>query len=273
MTAEQMSWEDAVLWLRSQQDQTEFVRACFYDDPLREAAERYYASSEWTALRKLLPPSAGRALDLGAGRGIAAYALARDGWKTTAVEPDPSAIVGANAIRQLVADTDVAITVMECSGESLPFVDGSFDLVHCRAVLHHARDLSQFCREAARVLAPGGSFVATREHVISCQEDLSIFLAGHVMHKLYRGEHAYMLHEYRQAICASGLQIQRELNPYQSDVNLHPDTMLDMKRRLAEKLHLPTARIIPDSVLGWLGARSSLPGRHYTFVASKSVNG
>jgi len=272
MSGERMSWEAAVVWLRNQPDQAELVRACFYDDPLTEAAQRYCDSGEWRALKRLLPRRPGRALDLGAGRGITAQALARAGWMTTALEPDPSAIVGANAIRQLVAATGVQISVVEQRAESLPFRDGTFDLVHCRAVLHHARDLRQLCREVARVLVPGGTFIATREHVISRREDLPRFLAEHPLHRLYGGENAYLLEEYTDAIRSAGLKICRVLNPFQSDVNLFPDTMHDLKQRIAARLGLPVARLIPNTVVGWLGARSDQPGRHYTFVLRKKSN-
>ena len=98
-----ISWEEAVLWLRNQPDQLPLVRAGFYDDPLIEAARRYRISTEWQTVRRYLPAGQGRALDLGAGRGIASYALACEGWAVTAVEPDSSAIVGAGAIRQRIA--------------------------------------------------------------------------------------------------------------------------------------------------------------------------
>jgi Asp/Glu/hydantoin racemase len=38
-----MSWEQAVLSLREQPDAHELVLACFYDDPLIDAARRYAA--------------------------------------------------------------------------------------------------------------------------------------------------------------------------------------------------------------------------------------
>src|SRR3989304_10231248 len=101
MNYKPMTWEEAVLWLKQQPDQTELVKACFFDDPLIETAERYYKSSEWEAVRELIPNPQGKALDLGAGRGISSYALAKDGWDTTALEPDKSKIVGAGAIRSL----------------------------------------------------------------------------------------------------------------------------------------------------------------------------
>src|SRR4051812_2997001 len=72
------SWEDAVVWLRSQPDRQQLVLDAFYDDPLIAAASRYYASSEWRSVSALLEGRTGRALDVGAGRGIASYALARE---------------------------------------------------------------------------------------------------------------------------------------------------------------------------------------------------
>src|SRR5438045_1682867 len=88
------SWENAVIWLRDQPDQRQLVLDAFYDDPLIDAAERYYACSEWQAVLRMLQGRTGRALDVGAGRGIASYALAREGFAVIALEPDPSGIVG-----------------------------------------------------------------------------------------------------------------------------------------------------------------------------------
>jgi SAM-dependent methyltransferase len=259
------SWEEAVLWLRTQPDQHQLVRACFFDAPLLEAAERYYASAEWIAVRRILAGKHGAALDLGAGRGISSYALARDGWQVSALEPDPSEVVGAGAIRALAREAGLGIRIEQEWGESLPFPDSSFDLVHGRQVLHHAKDLQQLCAEVARVLKPGGLFIATREHVISRAEDLPEFLASHPLHKLYGGEHAYLLDEYLHAIRAGGIVLTKVLNPYESDINLYPDTVTDLKRRLSKRIYLPPA-IIPDVLLAALGALSRVPGRLYTFI-------
>jgi SAM-dependent methyltransferase len=269
MSGELSSWEEAVAWLRSQPDQADLIRACFYDDPLREAAERYYNSTEWQAVRLLLPRASGLALDLGAGRGISSYALARDDWQVCALEPDPSHLVGAGAIRSLALEANLEIQVEQKWGESLPYPDAMFDLVHGRQVLHHARDLKQLCSEAARVLKPGGMFVATREHVLSKKEDLATFLAAHPLQKLYGGEHAYLLDEYREAILSSGIKLIKVLNPYQSDINMYPDTVSKLKERLAGKLSCP-ANMFPDVLLSMLGAFNNTPGRLYTFVGRKN---
>ncbi len=127
-------------------------------------------------------------LDLGAGRGISSYAFAQSGSTVMALEPDSSQIVGAGAIRALVEQTQLPIQAIQEYGETLPFSNQIFDVVYGRAVLHHARDLKQLCQEAARVLKPGGAFLATREHVISHKADLPRFLEAHSLHRYYGGE-------------------------------------------------------------------------------------
>lgn len=268
MNDSQLTWEAAVRWLKSQPEQAELVRACFYDDPLIAAAQRYYESGEWRAVEGLMPTETGRALDIGAGRGISSYALAKSGWEVVALEPDPSTEVGAGAIRNLASEAGLSIAVEENWGETLPFADESFDLIHARQVLHHAHDLDQLCREAARVLKRGGVLIATREHVISREGDLQAFLDSHPLHRLYGGEHAYTLSRYLAAMAQSGIKIDKVLNPFASDINLYPDTADALKLRIANRLKLPSC-LVPRALIRLLGARNATPGRLYTFVGRK----
>jgi len=272
MTSSQkkQTWEDAVQWLKAQPDQQGLVKDAFFDDPLIDAAQRYKDSTEWAAIRELLPKQIGRVLDVGAGRGIASYALANDGWEVTALEPDTSSVVGSGAIRQLFEQSDMSVEIAETWGESLPFADNSFDLLHCRQVLHHARDLEQLCCELARVLKPGGLMIATREHVISRLDDLEVFLESHPLHKLYGGEHAYLLSRYKDAIKSAGFELKKVFNPYESDINLYPITMKDVKSSIAGKLHV-SSLLIPDLLLSFYGNTIDTPGRLYSFVARKPV--
>lgn len=263
------SWEEAVCWLRGQPDQRELVRACFYDDPLEEAAHRYFLSSEWCAIHKLLSAlRGGESLDVGAGRGISSYALAREGWRVTALEPDSSDVVGAGAIRALAAGGNLPIQVVQEWGEDLPFDDESFDLVFCRQVLHHAVDLPRFCQEIARVLKPGGTLVAIREHVVSKEEDLDKFLHDHPLHGLYGGENAYLLKEYVGAIEGAGIRLGLILNPFASDINLYPQTQVEIRKNLARKYHLPEW-LVSRRMVTWLGQINRTPGRLYSFVGEK----
>lgn len=268
----QMTWEQAVLWLKSQPNRQDLVRACYYDDPLEEAAKRFHAGLEWKSARVLLPfPMAGmKALDLGAGRGIASYALAMDGWNVTALEPDPSPVVGAAAIRQLAAQTGATISVVEEWGETLPFPRASFDIVHARQVLHHAKDLERLCSEVFRVLKPKGVLLATREHVLSREEDLDSFLASHPLHFLYGGENAYTLNRYRSALKTAGFHIRRELSPFESDINLFPQTLHDARIITARLMKFPFPSLIPSWLVHRWSRRLETPGRLFAFLGVKS---
>jgi SAM-dependent methyltransferase len=277
-----LNWEDAVQTLRNNPEAQELVKACYYDDPLMQAANRFVSSREWLAVDSLLPTSRGKALDLGAGRGISSFALAKQGWGVTSLEPDPSDIVGAGAIEKLAKESSLSIDVVQEWGEALPFEDGYFDLVYGRAVFHHANDLEQFCSEVFRVLKSGGSFLITREHVISKHSDLGVFLEAHPLHNLYGGEAAYLLEEYINAIEQANLKIQQVLGPHSTPINYFPtseDSHLDrlawriggkftrFGRRLARQL--VTFGVIRRYAESLLNSEDSYPGRLYSFLATK----
>jgi SAM-dependent methyltransferase len=275
------SWENAVRWLREQPNQRDLVIAAYYDDPLPAAAERYRQSEEWKAIRPLLSDARGSALDVGAGRGIASYALAHEGYRVTALEPDVSALVGADAIRSLATHCCLPIEVTQEFSERLPFPNHRFDLVFARAVLHHTRDLSAACAEFFRVLKPGGRLLAVREHVISRPADLGAFLQIHPLHHLYGGENAFQLAQYEGAIRAAGFQIEQTLGPLESAVNFAPHTLMTLQREVAAKATrgLPGADAMVAAAIGvpaiWSLVRPLLarmdqrPGRLYSFVANR----
>lgn len=275
------TWEDAVVWLRNQPDQRQLVLDAFYDDPLIEAVERYFQSTEWQAITSLLAGRSGAALDVGAGRGIASYALARSGFEVTALEPDPSPIVGAAAIRDLAAQAHLPIKVVEEFSERLPFDDATFDLVFARAVLHHTRDLDGACREMFRVLRSGGTLIAAREHVISKEADLPQFLTQHPLHHLYGGEHAYLLDRYTEALTNAGFSAIDTLAPLQSPINLFPHTLETLRAAIVTRLsrNIPleplwrtafASRRVFGSLLSMAQRFDNRPGRLYSFVCHKA---
>ena len=274
------SWEAAVQWLRSQPNQNELVRDAYYDDPLLEACERYRQSEEWQTICRWMLGRSGSALDIGAGRGIASYALARGGLRVTALEPDPSSLVGAGAIRSLARDAVLPIDVVQEFSERLPFADGSFDVAFARAVLHHTEDLGVACKEFYRVLRPGGLFMAVREHVISRREDLSDFLNAHPLHDLYGGENAFLLSEYTGALRQAGFVIRSVLRPLESPINYFPHTEDSLREELVARLGrvrgtrpLLRALLAPkpvfSSLLRLLSLVDSRPGRLYSFICDK----
>jgi len=252
------TWEEAVTWLRGQPEQQDLVRWCFFDDPLSEAAQRYYASTEWRAVRALLPARPGTALDVGAGRGIASYALARDGWQVWALEPDPSDLVGAGAIRALARET--GWTSASRRSAANPCRSPTGRSICCTAARCCTTRATWRSSAGGRARARAGwQLRLHREHVISKQEDLAAFLAAHPLHRLYGGERAYLLGDYRRALAGSGLVLSAVLNPYQSDINLYPETRRGLKRRIAGRLRLPGA-LLPQALLDLLGSRSDTPG-------------
>jgi SAM-dependent methyltransferase len=287
-----LTWEQAVEWYRSQPGNESAVAANYFDHDGVAAAKRFAASPEFRETLKLVPERhrarGTKLLEIGAGAGIASYAFATNGFDVTALEPDPSEIVGAGAIRNLAVRTATPIHAVQEWGEGLPFADEAFAVVYVRQVLHHARDLRQLCAEAARVLRPGGFFIAVREHVIRDPADLPRFLKSHPLHAMYGGEHAYLRSEYEAAIRGAGLEITQVLAPFESVINYHPFTAAEVEEQ-GFRLMLKAVGVRRGAGLVWRCAgrrlatlspsfaercRRSLrdtytPGNIFSFVAEK----
>jgi SAM-dependent methyltransferase len=274
------AWEQAVATLLTDPQQRSLARDCYFDGTAVEAGARYWASEEWRTASSLLPEVQGEALDVGAGRGIVSYALARDGWKVCALEPDGSALVGADAIRGLAAATGFPIDVFEAFGEALPFENEQFDLIIARQSLHHARDLRALMRELYRVSRPGGRLIALRDHVISSAGDLARFHEVHPLHRLYGGEHAYLLKEYTSAIRSAGFSLQKVIAPLESPINFAPLTRETLATEIANRLpnffgarrsarRLLSTPAIMTIALKLMRRIDNRPGRLYSFVADR----
>lgn len=106
--------------------------------------------------RRLELPEGSRVLEIGAAQGTYLTALTRLGFEARGIEPWAPAIVNA---RELGQHTGVQPDIVHGAGEDLSaFEDESFDLVLAISVMEHVDDPLQVCREAARVLRPGGGF-------------------------------------------------------------------------------------------------------------------
>jgi SAM-dependent methyltransferase len=217
-----MTLDEAVRAIRADPGMQDLVRDAFLGRDVADSYRRFLASTEFSEVLAVLGGRVPGAdiLDLGAGTGVASNAFGASGARrVVAVEPDPSDEIGRGAM----ARGGLACEIVDAAGEQLPFADASFDIAYCRAVLHHARDLDRLLAEVARVLRPGGLFLATREHVVRSDAELEAFLAGHPEHVLAGSEHAYRLDDYVGAIRRSGLQLTRLIGPWDSVINTWPD--------------------------------------------------
>jgi SAM-dependent methyltransferase len=118
----------------------------------RVAMQEERAAALRDSIQQFLAPFSGteRALDSGCGAGALAFALA----------PFVGTVVGVDLSAALVA-AGRALAPVNCEltvGDStaLPFEYGSFDIVGCMRVLHHAHRPELVVSELARVTRPGG---------------------------------------------------------------------------------------------------------------------
>jgi SAM-dependent methyltransferase len=270
------SWEEAIDVLRQDPQHRGLIFDSYLTTDLVGNCHRFAESAEFAEVLRLIRsrrPDARDVLDIPAGNGIATYAFARAGFQVVAVEPDPSLSVGRGAIAAVLGGEKFDVPIIDAFGEKLPFDARSFDVVYVRQGLHHARDLRSMLGEYARVLRPNGLILSCREHVVdNYGRSLKAFLDSQVDHQLYGGEHAFTLGDYRAGFAEAGLEIVDEFGPYDSPINLHPNSEEDLAAKIRESMPgrllsfaLPRSLVLRLGM--WQLRRSSRPGRLYSFVA------
>lgn len=119
--------------------------ADWYDANIGKAADA--AGRE---LLDLLGLGSGRCLDLACGTGVNLYRLADAGWSVTGVD------ISADQLRLARQRAPDGVEFIQADATHLPFEDASFDAVACSLLHTDVEDFASVCREAARVLRPGG---------------------------------------------------------------------------------------------------------------------
>ncbi len=97
------------------------------------------------------------AVDIGTGAGFTAFAMAEVSERVIASDITQPMLRQAGRISGERGLPNVGL--VQNAAESLPFADGSLDLITCRKAAHHFRDFEAALDEAQRALHPGGSLV------------------------------------------------------------------------------------------------------------------
>lgn len=110
----------------------------------------------WRVIRALRP-RVGRILDMAAGCGTFLLHGLRQGYDVIGVEPEAwKREYYARKVAAAGYPASFGPRMIGSFGESLPFADGTFDLVSTFQTLEHVADVEQCLSEMVRVLRPGG---------------------------------------------------------------------------------------------------------------------
>ena len=102
------------------------------------------------------PQSSWAVLDVATGAGHTAAAFAPHVARVVASDLTPEMLVQSRKLADEKGFTNMETA--SADAESLPFRDGTFDLVTCRIAPHHFGDVAGFLAQSFRVLKPGGTF-------------------------------------------------------------------------------------------------------------------
>jgi SAM-dependent methyltransferase len=174
----------------------------------------------------LVPPPAGRTLEVGCGEGRVTRDLLDRGHRVTALDASPTLLRAA-------AEHGPGAEYVLGTAEALPFADASFGLVVAYNVLMDVDDMPAAVGEAARVLEPGGRLCMCVTHPFADAGGFAhdgddapfvvdgSYLGARRFHmRMERGGramtfdgHAYPLEDYARALEAAGLAIEALREP------------------------------------------------------------
>ncbi len=141
-------------------------------------------------------------LDVATAVGHTALALAPGARHVTGVDLTDEMLVEAR--KQAAAKGITNVTFTAGDAENLPFPGGHFDVVTCRIAAHHFPNVVGFCREAARVLRPGGLLLVV-DNIAPEDDELDAFI--NTVEKLRDPSHfrEYRLSEWEGFLTRAGL--------------------------------------------------------------------
>jgi SAM-dependent methyltransferase len=189
------------------------------------------------ALGRLTWLKPGRALDVATGAGHTGLYLASIGWQVTLADISAAMLEQAAAAAR---ERGLSVETRQHAAETLPYADGTFDLVTCRVAAHHFSAPSAFVRETARVLKPGGAFLLVDGSIEDGQPVAEDWI--HTVEKLRDPSHHRFLSQgtWTKLCQSAGVQVVfSELQPFkQPDLNWYFDTANTSPENRARVLEL-----------------------------------
>jgi ubiquinone/menaquinone biosynthesis C-methylase UbiE len=123
-----------------------------YRPSWRDRVRRRSRRAVLARLRSWVEPNGTRLLDLGGGTGVTTTVFGDGARERVVLEPNEKRILQGRKAH-------APVTFVVGVAEAVPYEEGRFDRVVSLMSFHHFSDGPKACREAARVLAPGGRFV------------------------------------------------------------------------------------------------------------------
>ncbi len=161
-------------------------------------------------------------LDVGAGEGQVARALAAEGASVVGVDPSRSQLDAAVA-------RGGGPGYLRAKAERLPFRSGRFAAVVICLVLEHIDDAEAALAETGRVLAPGGVLLALLNHPL-LQTPGSGWIDDHILHEQYWRIGPYLVEDRSLDEVDKGVRIPFVHRPLSRYVNLMADNGLAVTR-------------------------------------------
>ncbi len=146
-------------------------------------------------------------LDLGCGNGELSVALSSSGKRVISGDISRVSVMNTMSLANSLGVEIDGFTV--CRGESLPFRDGTFDVVTCLEVIEHVDCPIELLLDIERVLKPGGRLILSTPNAY-----YYIYLLRHLLRRApirIADDHYYLwdIHTLNRLLDKAGFRVQR----------------------------------------------------------------